>query len=128
MMKYFLFLMPYLLHPFSEGFSQYESLLTFQRIVEDKDEVEYHEYSTEKCKTCPHLEKSTSQNKRKILIINEPTSINSTKAKEDKKSKIKDHHKSWRHYYLLFQLKFQFGVDLTPNQIDSKHFNCFLLE
>ena len=47
-------------------------LLNFQRIVENKDGVEYREYSTSKCKNCPHLKKCTSQNKRKILIINEP--------------------------------------------------------
>ena len=46
--------------------------LKFQRIIKDKEGIEYREYCTNECKNCPHLEKCTSQNKRKILIINEP--------------------------------------------------------
>ena len=71
-------------------------LLTFQRIVEDKDGMEYREYSTEKCKTCPHLEKCTSQNKRKILIINEPEIQHINKFYQSERGqKIKDKRSSY---------------------------------
>ena len=54
------------------------------------------EYSTEKCKTCPDLEKCTSQNKRKILIINEPEIQHINKFYQSERGqKIKDKRSSY---------------------------------
>lgn len=49
--------------------------LEFQRITTDSKDIEYREYWTNKCKTCPHHDECTSQKKRVIRTINEPEII-----------------------------------------------------
>ena len=49
--------------------------LEFQRISTDSKDIEYREYWTDKCKTCPHHDECTSQKKRVIRTINEPEII-----------------------------------------------------
>ena len=59
--------------------------LKFQRIITDSNGVEYREYWTNECKTCPHHDECTSQNKRIIRKINEPEIIHIRKFYESPK-------------------------------------------
>ena len=49
--------------------------LDFQRTKRNSKDIEYREYWTNKCKTCPHHDECTSQDKRVIRKINEPEII-----------------------------------------------------